>query len=265
MSVLNKTRTFIPNVPGMITYHNDGKGRDTYISMDNGGFWKRPTFMPKEESSNRHVTKLPDLSSYKPLNRYYQDGQGRDFYIAKAINKDWVNTSAVISANLFREDNSKINSNPFKSKKKGYSKFEKKLLDRIFYGRTEGLNERYMSPKVKFGVKKKKPEYDCFGNLLNGEDEEEEENVNLKTAPNRSLIKNNEDEKNEEGENEEEKNKEGEEEEFEKYEDNWKYKYTHYDDFPQEDIMLKKVKNCFNYEDKDYRRQNIKRKYPWVY
>jgi hypothetical protein len=258
MSVLNKSRTFIPNVPGMITYHNDGKGRDTYISMDNGAFWKRPVFMPKEESTNRHITKLPDLSSYKPLNRYYQDGQGRDFYIAKAINKDWVNTSAVISSNLFRDNNNVINSNPLRLKKKGYSKFEKRLLDRIFYGKTEGLNERYMSPKVKFGVKRKKPEYDCFGNLLNGEDEEEEYE-NLKTAPNKI----NEDEKKEEGENEEEKNKEEDEEE--KYEDNWKYKYTHYDDFPQEDVMLKKVRNCFNFEDKDYKRQNLKRKYPWVY
>ena len=241
----------------MITYHNDGRGRDTYISMDNGGFWKRPAFVLKEEPSNKHVTKLPDLSSYKPLNRYYQDGQGRDFYIAKAINKDWVNTSAVISSNLFR-DNNVINSNPMRFKKKKYSKFEKRLLDRIFYGKTEGLNERYMSPKVKFGVKRKKPEYDCFGNLLNGEDEEEEYE-NLKTVPNR----NNEDEKKEEGENEEEKNKEEDEEE--KYEDNWKYKYTHYDDFPQEDVMLKKVRNCFNFEDKDYKRQNLKRKYPWVY
>ena len=242
----------------MITYHNDGRGRDTYISMDNGGFWKRPAFVLKEEPSNKHVTKLPDLSSYKPLNRYYQDGQGRDFYIAKAINKDWVNTSAVISSNLFRDNNNVINSNPLRLKKKGYSKFEKRLLDRIFYGKTEGLNERYMSPKVKFGVKRKKPEYDCFGNLLNGEDEEEEYE-NLKTVPNR----NNEDEKKEEGENEEEKNKEEDEEE--KYEDNWKYKYTHYDDFPQEDVMLKKVRNCFNFEDKDYKRQNLKRKYPWVY
>jgi hypothetical protein len=242
----------------MITYHNDGRGRDTYISMDNGGFWKRPAFVLKEEPSNKHVTKLPDLSSYKPLNRYYQDGQGRDFYIAKAINKDWVNTSAVISSNLFRDNNNVINSNPLRLKKKGYSKFEKRLLDRIFYGKTEGLNERYMSPKVKFGVKRKKPEYDCFGNLLNGEDEEEEYE-NLKTAPNKI----NEDEKKEEGENEEEKNKEEDEEE--KYEDNWKYKYTHYDDFPQEDVMLKKVRNCFNFEDKDYKRQNLKRKYPWVY
>ena len=115
-----------------------------------------------------------------------------------------------------------------------------------------------MSPKVKFGVKRKKPEYDCFGNLLNGEDEEEEYE-NLKTAPNKI----NEDEKKEEGENEEEKKKEEDEEE--KYEDNWKYKYTHYDDFPQEDVMLKKVRNCFNFEDKDYKRQNLKRKYPWVY
>ena len=258
MSVLNKTRTFIPNVPGMITYHNDGRGRDTYISMDNGGFWKRPAFVLKDEPTNKHVTKLPDLSSYKPLNRYYQDGQGRDFYIAKAINKDWVNTSAVISSNLFRDNNNLINSNPLRLKKKGYSKFEKRLLDRIFYGKTEGLNERYMSPKVKFGVKRKKPEYDCFGNLLNGEDEEEEYE-NLKTAPNKI----NEDEKKEEGENEEEKNKEEDEEET--YEDNWKYKYTHYDDFPQEDVMLKKVRNCFNFEDKDYKRQNLKRKYPWVY
>ena len=241
----------------MITYHNDGRGRDTYISMDNGGFWKRPAFVLKDEPTNKHVTKLPDLSSYKPLNRYYQDGQGRDFYIAKAINKDWVNTSAVISSNLFR-DNNVINSNPMRFKKKKYSKFEKRLLDKIFYGKTEGLNERYMSPKVKFGVKRKKPEYDCFGNLLNGEDEEEEYE-NLKTVPNR----NNEDEKKEEGENEEEKNKEEDEEE--KYEDNWKYKYTHYDDFPQEDVMLKKVRNCFNFEDKDYKRQNLKRKYPWVY
>ena len=61
MSVLNKSRTFIPNVPGMITYHNDGKGRDTYISMDNGGFWKRPVFMSKEESTNRHVTKSSSM------------------------------------------------------------------------------------------------------------------------------------------------------------------------------------------------------------
>jgi hypothetical protein len=257
MSVLNKNRNFIPNVPGMITYHNDGKGRDTYISIDNGGFWKRPAFVLKEEPTNKHVTKLPDLSSYKPLNRYYQDGRGRDFYIARAINKDWVNTSAVISSNLFRGDN-KINSKPIKLQK-SYNKFEKKLLDRIFYGKTEGLNERYMSPKVKFGVKRKKPEYDCFGNLLNGEDEEEE--TNLQTAPNKSLNKN-EDEKKE---GEEDENIKEENEEEDKYEDNWKYKYTHYDDFPQEDVLLKKVRNCFNYEDKLNRSINQKKKYPWVY
>ena len=36
------------------------------------------------------------------------------------------------------------------SKNLSPSKFEKKLLNRIFYGKCPGLNDRLMSPKVKF-------------------------------------------------------------------------------------------------------------------
>ena len=44
------------------------------------------------------------------------------------------------------------NSNhPYKiSKNISPSKFEKKLINRIFYGKCPGLNDRFMSPKVKF-------------------------------------------------------------------------------------------------------------------
>ena len=64
--------------------------------------------------------------------------------------------------NILRSyDNTK---HPLKTSKNiSPSKFEKKLINRIFYGKCPGLNDRFMSPKVKF--------------LKKGESPKKEENV----------------------------------------------------------------------------------------
>ena len=152
-------------------YPNDGQGRDTYITysiLKNNNY-----FPPGPPSTVVHVNKSQDLSLRKPIKKYIPDGKGRDYYIQYSINQFINNYSGDVSIeNCLRnetEPNKEINI------PKGYSKAEKKLIDRIFYGKCNGLKTRYMSPKVVFAKKKKDLEEEERLKEIELEKEKEEE------------------------------------------------------------------------------------------
>ena len=158
-----------PKIP---RYPNDGKGRDTYISY---AVLKDYHYLPPQPSSfPPHVTKSQDLSLKKPIKKYVMDGQGRDYYISYSINLSTNKYSGDVNlANTLRTASNEIHI------PKGTSNFEKKLINRIFYGKCPGLNTRYMSPKVIFARKKAEIEEE---ERLKKEEEERlrrEEEVNL--------------------------------------------------------------------------------------
>jgi len=68
-------------------YTVDGRGRDTYISLDNGGLFAKYSpdmqltsgaFNTRQKSNERSLCRIPSKHV-----GYYSNGQGRDSYIAK--------------------------------------------------------------------------------------------------------------------------------------------------------------------------------------
>ena len=157
-----------PKIP---TYQNDGAGRDTYISFYNGGFGKyklTDTFMKEKTESPRHYYHQ-NLSLCKPTKRYFCNGGGRDSYVyISLLEENEKNRGNLRLNNILRSyDNIQL---PLKTSKNiSPSKFEKKLINRIFYGKCPGLNDRFMSPKVKFMKKEESPK--------KGENIEQEKNL----------------------------------------------------------------------------------------
>ena len=138
--------------PKVVNYRNDGQGRDTYISFYNGGFGSyklSDTYMKERVESPKHYYHQ-NLALCKPTKRYFTDGGGRDLYVYNSLKDENTKCTGNIKLNdiLRSYDNLQV---PMKtSKNLSPSKFEKKLLNRIFYGKCPGLDDRLMSPKVKF-------------------------------------------------------------------------------------------------------------------
>jgi len=138
-----------PKVP---TYQNDGAGRDTYISFYNGGFgtYKLSDMYLQEKTDSPKHYYHPNLALCKPTKRYFCNGGGRDSYVyISLLEENEKNKGNLKLNNILRSyDNIKY---PMKTSKNiSPSKFEKRLINRIFYGKCPGLNDRFMSPKVKF-------------------------------------------------------------------------------------------------------------------
>ena len=137
-------------------YPNDGNGRDTYITysiLKNSDY-----FPPGPPSSVPPVHKSQDLSLSKPIKRYHMDGKGRDYYVQYTINENTNKYSGDVNIqNCLRNSTTLPNEI---NVPKGYSNFERRLINRIFYGKCDGLKTRYMSPKVVFAKKKKDLEED---------------------------------------------------------------------------------------------------------
>ncbi len=71
----------VSQIPKYATYSSDGKGRDGYITYNNGGFLKEGVkifsgsqFVPSPRS--QHLTGK-NVAPFK----YYSDGSGRDSYV----------------------------------------------------------------------------------------------------------------------------------------------------------------------------------------
>ena len=159
---MSKKPFSLRSVPKVPTYQNDGAGRDTYISFYNGGFGKyklRDMILHEQNESPRHYYHQ-NLVLCKPTKRYFCNGGGRDSYVyISLLEENEKHRGNLRLNNILRSyDN---NNHPLKTSKNiSPSKFEKKLINRIFYGKCPGLDERYMSPKVKFTKREESPKKD---------------------------------------------------------------------------------------------------------
>ena len=146
----------IPKIP---TYQNDGAGRDTYISFYNGGFGEYKLsniLLPEQNDSPRHYYH-PNLALCKPIKRYFCNGGGRDSYVYISLLEENEKNKGNLRLNNILRSYDNIQ-HPIKTSKNiSPSKFERKLINRIFYGKCPGLNDRFMSPKVKFLKKEESP------------------------------------------------------------------------------------------------------------
>ena len=137
--------------PSIPIYRNNGLGRDTYISGYNGGFGTyRYSKSYKKDTYNIPIHKYhPNLFKRRPIDKYQISGEGRDYFIYKDILTEHDRTSGNNSfeKSLRNDDSPSV---LFRSTKMPRNKFEKKLINRIFYGKCPGMKDRQMSPKVKF-------------------------------------------------------------------------------------------------------------------
>ena len=176
-------RFYEQQTPKVVNYRNDGGGRDTYISFYNGGFGKYQlcdTYLKEKTDSPKHIYHQ-NLSLCKPTKRYFTDGGGRDLYVFNSLKDENDKCKGNLRLNniLRSYDNAQY---PMRTSKNfSPSKFEKKLINRIFYGKCPGLNDRLMSPKVKF---------------LTKEDIQREREKNDEDEKNNELLPENKDEQN---------------------------------------------------------------------
>lgn len=138
-----------PKIP---IYQNLGDGRDTYISFYNGGFGKyklTDTYLKEKTDSPKHIYHQ-NLSLCKPTKRYFTDGGGRDTYVYNSLldENDRCHGNLRLKNILRSYDASQYPNKA--SQNVSPSRFERRLIDRIFYGNCPGVKDRQMSPKVKF-------------------------------------------------------------------------------------------------------------------
>ena len=155
-----KTPVLPPRIP---IYINNGYGRDTYISSYNGGFGNyKYSKSYKKDCYNIPIHKNhPDLYKRRPIDKYQISGEGRDYFIYKGIQTEHDKISDKNSfENILRKGNSPTEY--FLSTNIPRNKFERSLINRIFYGKCPGLKDRQMCPKVKFkkDIEKEKEEID---------------------------------------------------------------------------------------------------------
>jgi hypothetical protein len=166
-----------PKIP---IYQNLGDGRDTYISFYNGGFGKyklTDTYLKEKTESPRHIYHQ-NLSLCKPTKRYFTDGGGRDTYVYNSLLDENDRCKGNLRLNKILRSYD-VTQYPNKaSQNVNPSRFERRLIDRIFYGNCPGVKDRQMSPKVKFlkkeDIQKNKEE----NSLISFEAENENEKNN---------------------------------------------------------------------------------------
>ena len=174
-------------------YINDGHGRDTYISFANGGFSSYPysNSYKKDfyEVSNRRYH--ADLFKRRPIIKYDQDGSGRDFFIYQNILSEHDRIQGVTDfPNMLRAKGDYYPYTLYKSN--NVNKFEKNLINRIYYSRSPKNKKLNKQENNKEDVKE-----NTISELKSGDitpSYKTIENNKLETDP--SLNKNNGDSKN---------------------------------------------------------------------
>ena len=117
-------------------YINDGRGRDTYISFSNGGFSSYPysNSYKKDYYEISHNRYHPDLFKRRPIIKYDMDGSGRDYFIYQNILSEHDKIQGVTDfPNMLR---SKCESPYRLYKSTNISKFERNLINRVYYSRS---------------------------------------------------------------------------------------------------------------------------------
>lgn len=139
-------------------YKTDGRGRDTYISYNDGGFWKDQQVLKASLGRNNNTTFYSNFSPKTktqyvkdPIIKYRNDGTGRDKYISSnsggLIYDDKPLFSYQLVDFLRRYDKSYIKPNNFLSKVEVQylrllKKKEKDIIDRLYnHSKGKKLNE----------------------------------------------------------------------------------------------------------------------------
>lgn len=154
--------------PRIGLYKADGTGRDSYIYANDGGFLRENKICLTESNSiSPSFVKKYDLALNKPINRYWNIGDGRDMYIS-GFNADETNKydNNLSLPNIVRNEaiqfSPKVKNRGFRSLNErifynNLHETERRLLNRVFYGKEKGVDDRRLSPKVVFAQKKLKP------------------------------------------------------------------------------------------------------------
>ena len=92
---MNMRRTFNYTSPKAVFYSSDGTGRDTYISINNGGMTSRKPFSGIIDSGkiiiylgaflNDNYSRIGTQSIGPKYFYYHSDGTGRDTYVVYVI------------------------------------------------------------------------------------------------------------------------------------------------------------------------------------
>ena len=170
--------------PSIPLYKNDGKGRDTYISFSNGGFSNYPysNSYKRDFYQINYKRNHPDLYMRRPIGKYTADGNGRDFFIHQNILSEHSKlTDFSDFPNMLRNETGMNEFRIYRCNTR--SKFEKNLINRIFYGKCPGIKDRLMKPKVKFNQKIKSNDLKFSltnPNFNENEKGKENESINVK-------------------------------------------------------------------------------------
>lgn len=129
-------------------YQNDGSGRDSYISNNNGGFYREYRIINIKPSYQkiRRNKRLYNPICFKPIKKYFSDGKGRDVFIysqnsrnlpmARSLElRDIVRTNT--EANKEKNPNPYLNPNGSANRKKVND-----VLKRVFYSITETVPKK---------------------------------------------------------------------------------------------------------------------------
>lgn len=141
-------------------YQNDGSGRDSYISSNNGGFYSEYRIINTKPSYQKRINskRLYDPICFRPIKKYFSDGKGRDVFIysqnsrnlpmARSMDlKDIVrlNTDGEKDKGRRKGGNPYLNPNGSANRKKVND-----VLKRVFYANAENVPIKRMLPKPVF-------------------------------------------------------------------------------------------------------------------
>ena len=149
MSASLINRTMKTNI---VLYRSNGKGRDSYIIYNNGGFWKNInpviqkdfTYRPTHKPNNHSPGKPPSIWTYR------SDGSGRDSYILyngggliKKFKSMAEKLNNFLRSNDNNDDDSKVNMSFVNRKKPVLLRDEKLYLKKIHKIQKDLVNRLY--------------------------------------------------------------------------------------------------------------------------
>ena len=160
--------------PQFTLYESDGRGRDTYISYNNGGFWKENInkILPRENYNTYRYRPFVSLSHRTAPFSYYSDGSGRDTYILKdnsGLTKTFVPLKSFELKDFLRNSGQRVQLPKKLHFSKGEIKYnkgirvlEKSLVNRLYNDEREKFLPSTRYYKTEGSVPAKKSVWKCY-------------------------------------------------------------------------------------------------------
>ncbi|MCQ2820308.1 MAG: hypothetical protein MJ252_23830 [archaeon] len=167
MSSHQRTKTFNGYSslhPQFNLYETDGKGRDMYISYNNGGFWKDNLYKIKYSPNytQKYTPRFFSLIHPTPPFTYYSDGTGRDGYVLfdKGLKRQFSPANKFIFGDLLRQSEPQRERISFSEMSKGeilrnkkLSKIQKDVSNRLYQNKNFNLPTVKNEPLIKYYAK----------------------------------------------------------------------------------------------------------------